>query len=272
MGAAAGADAGVLLATRVLAGVIIPFLVLAAFILLLRSGETARLFAWPINPQLTAMALGSAYAGGIVFFSRVLAARRWSAVALGFPAVVAFAGTLGVVTIVHWDRFTHDLMAFWVWTALYFTTPVLVLVAWLVNSRAAPRSPEDPATVPAPLRAVIAAVGAVLAVVGLWLLIFPGSAAAVWAWELSPLTARVIAATFFLPSLVAIGIALDGRWTSMRIPLEAQGAAALLGLVSAIVRREDLQGPDYAVAGFFVGLASLVVATTALYLTAWRRD
>ena len=268
----AGADVGVLRSTRVLAGVIIPFLVLAAFILLLQPQETARLFAWPINPQLTAMALGSTYAGGIVFFSRVLAARRWSAVALGFPAVAAFAGTLGVVTIIHWDRFTHDHVAFWVWTALYLTTPVLVLAAWLVNSRAAPRSPADPATVPANLRAVIAAAGTVLGVVGLWLLFLPGSAAAVWAWELSPLTARVVAATFLLPALVAIGIAVDGRWSSMRIPLEAQGAAALLGLISALVRREDLQGPDFAVAGFFIGLAGLLVATAALYLTARRRD
>jgi len=267
-----GAADRVLPVTRVLAGVIIPFLVLAAFVLLGRPHETGRLFAWPINPPMTAIALGATYTGGIVFFTRAMFARRWSSIALGFPAVVAFATTLGIVTVIHWDRFSHDLLAFWLWAGLYFTTPALVLLVWLANSRAAPRTSQDPATMPQALRAALAAVGGVLAVTGLVLLLVPEFAETTWAWTLSPLTSRTMAATFFLPAVVMVGIALDGRWSSTRIPLEAQGTSAVLALIGAVVRWEDLQGPGLAVVGFFGGLAALLVLTAALYSIARRGD
>ena len=34
---------------------------------------------------------------------------------------------LGIATVVHWDKFSHGHLAFWLWAGLYFTAPFLVL-------------------------------------------------------------------------------------------------------------------------------------------------
>jgi hypothetical protein len=87
-----GRDDHVCVPTRVLALVIIPFLLGAFVILYGFPSHTARLFAWPIKPTMTAMMLGSAYFGGAYFFVRVLAERHWSVIKNGFLPVVLFAG------------------------------------------------------------------------------------------------------------------------------------------------------------------------------------
>ena len=77
-----------LVSTRLLALVIIPFLLGAFVILYGFPRDTARLFAWPIKPTMTSMMLASAYLGGAYFFVRVLAERHWNVINGGFPPVV----------------------------------------------------------------------------------------------------------------------------------------------------------------------------------------
>ncbi|HEY3437318.1 MAG TPA: hypothetical protein VGK35_06485, partial [Actinotalea sp.] len=128
-------DDRVLTYTRVLAGVIIPFLLAAFVILYLFPGDTKRLFAWTIKPTMTSMMLASAYLGGAYFFARVLRERRWTVMKTGLPSVALFASLLGVATVLHWDKFNHQHVSFWTWATLYFTTPFLVVGAWLANRR-----------------------------------------------------------------------------------------------------------------------------------------
>jgi len=71
-------DDHVLVSTRLIALVIVPFLLRVRHPLLLPS-HTARLFAWPIKPTMTSMMLASAYLGGAYFFVRVLWVRHWNA-------------------------------------------------------------------------------------------------------------------------------------------------------------------------------------------------
>jgi hypothetical protein len=116
-------DDRVLVSTRVLALVIIPFLVGAFVILYGFPRHTARLFAWPIKPTMTSMMLASAYLGGAYFFVRVVAERHWSVIKGGFLPVVLFASLLGVATVIHWGVFNHGHVTFGIWATLYFTTP-----------------------------------------------------------------------------------------------------------------------------------------------------
>ena len=37
---------------------------------------------------------------------------------------------MGVATVIHWDRFVHTNVAFWLWAALYFSTPLLVFATF----------------------------------------------------------------------------------------------------------------------------------------------
>lgn len=121
--------------TRWLALLILPFLAVASVLLYLLPTETERLFAWTIQPPLTAMLLGSAYLGGIWFFVHVVWQGRWHRVRHGFPAVVVFASLAGVATLLHIDRFHAGHVSFVTWLRLYLTTPFLVLGVLLANRR-----------------------------------------------------------------------------------------------------------------------------------------
>ena len=79
-------DDRVLVATKVLAAIIVPFL--AAFALYVLPARTDW-FAWTIKPTMTPMIMGATYISGAYFFTRVLFASRWHRVHLGFRPVTA---------------------------------------------------------------------------------------------------------------------------------------------------------------------------------------
>ncbi|HET7800553.1 MAG TPA: hypothetical protein VFL38_09035 [Humibacillus xanthopallidus] len=232
-------DDRVLPATRVLAVVLVPILVAAFVILYGFPADTGRLFAWTISPRLTPMVLASAYLGGAWFFVRVARERRWAAVGAGFLAVCLFATLLGIATVLHWDRFNHGHVAFWLWATLYFVAPVLVLGAWLANSRvAAPPRPSERRIGPV-ARVVIATGGGLALVQGLVLFASPSLMIPLWPWQLTPLTCRVVGAIFCLGSagLVVIG---DPRWERLRLLVEVAAVMLTLMLVGGLRARGDL--------------------------------
>ncbi|MBN1248843.1 MAG: hypothetical protein JXC32_14375 [Anaerolineae bacterium] len=51
--------------TRVLAAIVVPFLVVAFGMLYLFPDSSGAVFAWPIKPHMSAMMLGATYLGGL---------------------------------------------------------------------------------------------------------------------------------------------------------------------------------------------------------------
>ncbi|SFR94656.1 hypothetical protein SAMN04487846_0997 [Microbacterium sp. cf046] len=263
------ADAGddrVLLVTRVVAIVIVPFLVVAAILLFGFPHRTGELFAWAIDPPLSAYMLASAYVGGIWFFVGVAVTRRWHRVAPGFPAVVVFAGALLVATLLHLDRFSQNL-SFFTWVTLYATTPFAVAWLWWLQRRSDDGRPDAvDARVPRLVRGMMLAVGAASLVTGAVMFIAPTLVIPVWAWELTPLTARVLGAVLSLPGVVAVGFLRDDRWSSFRILFQAQLVSLIAIACSLIAGRDALQWDRVATPAFlaliavaFAGYAALVV-------------
>lgn len=223
--------------TRVVAYVIIPFLVVAAFLLLVLPGGTEQHFAWTITPPVTAMLLGSAYAGGVWFFVQVAVQRHWHRVRHGFPAVLMFASLASAATFLHWDRFHFGHISFITWVVLYITTPVLVLLVVVFNTRADDGAPEGgDVTIPSPWRYVLALVGAAASVTGLVLFVVPSLLIGAWAWDVTPLTARIVGAVLTLPGMVNIWMLWDSRWSAFRWVFQAQ-LVSLACIVLAIVLR-----------------------------------
>ncbi len=249
--------------TRWLAIVIIPFLAIAFVILYGFPADTELLFAWNIKPPMTAMMLGSAYAGGVWFFWRVYRARAWREVKVGFPAVGTFATLLGIATILHWDRFIHDALAFWLWVILYWTTPFLVFGTLYRQLRvdADPHVAEP--VLPTAARIAFGLIGGFMVVVAVALFLAPEAFIPSWPWPLTPLTARVMSAMFALPGIVGLGIAIDPRWSVARIVLEAQVVSIALILGGAMRDRGSIDfGSPMAwvfVGGLSVFLAGLVI-------------
>ena len=232
-------DDRVLPTTRALSAFIAPFLLVAFVVLYGFPGSTARLWAWPIQSQMTSMLLAAAYLGGCWFFLRVLLVERhWAAVRMGFVSVALFASLLGVATVVHWDKFSHDKLAFWLWAGLYFTAPVLVVWAFLVNQRyAAEPAPDEPRLPRGPHR-VVAGMGALAVVTGLLMFLVPARAIAVWPWPLTALTARVVGAVFCLGA-AGLGVLLDDRWVAVRLMRRVQLVMFALISVAAVRARHE---------------------------------
>ncbi|HEU0181469.1 MAG TPA: hypothetical protein VFR16_04720 [Agromyces mariniharenae] len=268
----AGPEDRVLPYTRVLAFVIIPFLVAAAFLLLVLPGGTEQHFAWTIQPPVTAMLLGSAYAGGIWFFVQVAVQRRWHRVRHGFPAVLVFATLLGIATFLHWDRFHFGHVSFITWVALYVSTPVLVLVALILNVREDDGMPEgDDVEIPAPWRYVLALVGAASTVTGLVLFIMPSLLIGAWAWEVTPLTARVVGAVLTLPGLVNIWMLWDDRWSAFRRVFQAQLVSLACILLAIVVRLADFEWARPSAWLFAIGIVVSAAVYALFYFSLERR-
>jgi hypothetical protein len=265
-------DDRVLSATRALALVIVPFLLVAFGILFLRTSETGTLFAWQIAAPMSAMMLGTAYLGGAWFFARVALARRWHHVSAGFLPVTSFATFMLVATVLHWDRFNQGHVSFITWVVLYATTPALVLVVWLRNRRTDPGTlePHD-LRFPGAARTVIAAGGGFYVVVALLLLVSPEPMSGIWPWPLTPLTSRVVGGMLMLLGTFGLTIAADGRWSAARVPLQSLVVALAAGVVGAI-RAWDTFDLSRPFTWIYVGtLAGLLIVVPVGYRLVERR-
>jgi hypothetical protein len=265
-------DDRVLGTTRILAVVIVPFLLVAFGILFLRTSETGTLFAWEIAAPMSAMMLGTAYLGGAWFFARAAIARRWHHVTVGFIPVTAFATFMLVATLLHWDRFNQGHVSFSTWVLLYVTTPVLVLLAWLRDRSTDPGTLEDrDLRFPRGIRIAVAGGGAFYVAVALLLLVSPDPMTGVWPWPLTPLTARVIGGMLMLLGTFGLTIAADGRWSASRIPLQSLVIALGAGLLGA-ARSWETFDPGRPFTWIYLGtLVGLLVAVPVGYWWVERR-
>ena len=267
----AEADDRVLPLTRAVAWFIAPFLLLAFAVLWPVPTDTDALFAWHITPTLTAMVLGAAYLGGGYFFVRVGRATHWHTVKGGFVPVGTFAILLGIATVIHWGKFHHRHVAFWLWAGLYFTTPFLVGFVYLRNRRHdAPDDDTEP-RLPATAARLIGGVGALALATGLLLFAAPDTVIRYWPWHLTPLTARVMGAVFCL-GLAGIGAFVDRRWTSARLPLQVAAVMLVLILVAGARAHAQLDSGNVLTWVFVAGFGTLFVAVAVLYVGMERRS
>lgn len=269
----AGHDDRVLMTSRVLGAVIVPFLVAAAVPLFLFPADTGRWFAWNVQPRMTPLLMAAGYAAGAYFFARVAFARRWHRVHVGFVPVTAFTVFLAIATLSHLDRFDRGHVAFWIWTGLYVTTPVLVPLAWWRNRAADPGTvePSGDLALSRRVRSVLFGVAAVQSAVAIVLLLSPATMIAVWPWRLTPLTAQVVGGWFALPGVTALAMALDGRWSAVRITLHSQVIGLALILVGAARAWSDFDRANPLTYAFVAGLALLLAGLVTLWLACQAR-
>jgi hypothetical protein len=252
--------------TRWLSAVILPFLVVASVLLYLLPFATEQLFAWTIEPPLTAMFLASAYLGGIWFFVQAVRQRSWHRVKYGFPPVVLFATLLGAATLLHLNRFHAGHIAFLTWLTLYLTTPFLTLAALLLNRPADDGSPEDTDfRIPRAPRVLLAVLGILSLVTGLVIFAVPQTGIDAWAWTLTPLTAQVVGAILTLPGMVNLWLLLDARWSSFRWMFQAQLFSLVFLLSALVLGGSALNWSRPSAAVLVCGLVASLVAYAAFY-------
>src|SRR5437762_1319097 len=78
------------------AGVVVIVLVAAAVMLYFFPDKTTQLFAWTIQPTMSALIMGAGYGAGAYYFARVFLESKWHRVGIYFPAVATFTLVLGI--------------------------------------------------------------------------------------------------------------------------------------------------------------------------------
>jgi hypothetical protein len=228
--------------TRIVAAVVVPFLVLAFIILYFFPQQTGQHFAWPIQPNMTAMFMGAGYLGGAWLFVNAILGRPWHRIAPGFLPVTSFTVAMLLATLLHWDKFSHSRLGFILWLGLYIVTPLLVPFVWWRNRPADSGAPEsNDLTVPAVARYGLLLLGLIILVVAVAGFASPSWLIHMWPWNLSPLTARVMSGWFALLGVGGIVISRDRRWSAWKVGLQAIGLWHVLVVTAAFLNRADFR-------------------------------
>lgn len=248
--------------TRIVAAVVVPFLVLAFLILYFFPHLSGPRFAWEIQPPMTAMFMGAGYIGGSWLFINAFFGRRWHRVAPGFLPVTTFTVAMLLATVLHWDVFEPSHVPFILWLGLYVVTPFLVPLVWLLNRSADTGAPEEnDLVVPAMARWSLGALGVILLGFAVGGFVRPAWLIDLWQWTLSPLTARIMSGWLALMGVGGIVISTDARWSAWKVGLQSIGLWHLLVIVAAFIRRDDFANGlvNWYLVSVFVVLAGMVL-------------
>jgi hypothetical protein len=118
---------------------------------------------------------------------------------------------------------------------------------------------------PASAARVIAVVGGLSVLTGLFLFLLPGRAAAVWPWALTSLTARVLGAIFCL-GIAGLGALADRRWSSARILFQVAALMLALILIAGARGAGELDPSNALTWLAACGFAGVLAAIAAFYL------
>jgi hypothetical protein len=231
--------------------------VIAGMELFVGADDTDRFFSWTIEPPLTAAFLGAAYWAACVLLAWAARQPEWPRARTALPPVFTIAVLLLVATLIHLDRFHHDVYGRF-WVAVYvIVVPLLAYLVW-----AQPKGPpvEVPAALRLPgwLRAALGVQGAALLAFGVLLFVAPVDFASIWPWPLTPLTGRAIGA-FLCGFGVAVAFALwENDIDRLQGSALAWAALGALELLAVAIHAGDVAASGAATALYVAFFASVL--------------
>jgi hypothetical protein len=252
---------------RILLWTVVVLAAVEGFVLFVFSDRTDHLFAWTIEPPVTAAFLGAAYLSASVMAFLSVRSDRWRAARPMAVGVATVTPLLLAVTLVHLSKFRMSSLPGVAWLVVYASLTVLTpaLIAIQVRGMSRERARPQPAQT---------AIGLVLAVglcaIGGVLLLHPGSARSFWPWHLTTLSARAIGSWFVAHGLTAGWLAWRGDL--LRAPAAAVGYATFgaLGLAAVFRYRSTLHASSTWTAVTYVALALATVAGALVAFSASR--
>jgi hypothetical protein len=230
--------------------------------LFILTNVTDRFFAWTINPALTAAFLGGAYWASCSLEFLAAREREWVRARIAVPAVLLFTTLTLIVTLVHIDRFhLGPSFAFetrvltWVWIAVYALVPIVMAALLVPQLRAPGGDPPRLAPLPAWVRLALIVHAAIMAPLGVGLLLFPQAVAPLWPWMLTPLTARAIGAWLLSLGVAAAHASGENDWSRVR---PAVGSYVILAVLQFIALARYPADVNWATASAWVYIVFLL--------------
>lgn len=182
----------------------------AGFQLFILTEETARFFAWTVNPPLSAAFLGASYWSSCVLEYFAAREQSWARARIAVPAVLLFTTLTLITTLLHIGNFHLDVNSYplytvaaaWVWIAIYALVPLMMGILLVVQLRAPGSDPPRRYPLPSWMRGLVALQAVVMVLLGAALFLWPTQAIAFWSWMTGALSARAVGAW-----LLGLGIA-----------------------------------------------------------------
>lgn len=261
---------------RVALGVGAFLVFLAGLQLFVLTDRTDHWFAWTIQVPLTAAFLGAFYWTSIPLAAISATRRTWVDARVGIPGVFVFLVLTLVTTLLHLKLFhfhdTDDVArgAAWLWLVIYAGDPLLVLVAWIMQSRRKGADPPRTAPTPQWFVAVLGVQAVVVLAVGISMFAAPSTAAHLWPWPLTPLTARATSSWLIGLGLVLVAGMRERDWVRLRQATIAYCVLGVLGFV-AILRYPDTVAWSRPAAWVYTVMLAAVLLTGLAGVAAARR-
>jgi hypothetical protein len=116
------------------------------------------------------------------------------------------------------------------------------------------------------VRRVIGALGVGTVFIGLLFFLQPAFMIGLWPWKLTPLTASVMGTLFALAGVGAVCIALDARWSAVRIAFQSQMIALVLVVLAIVFSWANFRQANPLTWVFVAGMLFLLIASPLFYL------
>jgi hypothetical protein len=236
------------------------------------STETERLFAWTINPPLTAAFLGANYFAA--FFLALLAARErvWAYAAISYAVSVVFTTGTMVATLLHLDKFNFDNVNGWLWTIVYVTVPPYLVLVGIGQLRVRGEDPPRSAPIPGWLVVLVSLQAVIALVVGVLLFVAPSTSDELWSWTLTPLTARTVAAWSLALAAGLAFTAWQRDWPRVRIATPTYVAIPVLQFVALARFSDTVDWSDLKLWAYVVYLGGVLVLGLYGLRRSWAVD
>jgi hypothetical protein len=229
--------------------------------------HTEDLFAWTIEPPLTAAFMGGGYWASVALILLAARAPSWAHARIAIPSTLVFAALILIATFLHFDRFHEGHPIMFAWVGIYIVVPPII---GFFGARAALSPGSDPprdAPLPGWARAAVLVQTPMLPL-GVALFLVPEDVDGVWPWPLTPLTARVVAAFLIGLGLGAVHGLVEGDWLRLRPAAATSALFGVLQLVNVARYSDTFDWDDLRTWIYLVGLAYLL----AFGLEALRRS
>ena len=236
--------------------------------------QTETYFAWTIGSPLTASTLGAFYFGTMVF--GVLSAREgvWARVRGPALGLFVFTAVSLAATLMHIDKF-HLASQNWLtlnatrsWIVIYVLLPPLLLLTMILQVLAQGKDPERSSKFPAWFRIMLALHGLFGTSVAALLFLAPQMIAPIWAWPLTPLTARALSAWLVSFGALELQAVWENDWSRVRIMAFGCIVSSLFAMIALVRFAGEMNWQAAGGYGYIIYLLALL----AIGAFAWRQS
>ena len=268
----AGPELRMSLPLRIWIGVEVLFGIMSLVTISLTPGETARQFAWPIKPEVTAALLGGFYIAAASFYVLALFARRWENVRVFIIASILFSSVELLSTFLHWGKFSVGTTPFNVWFASYVLPPPLFLFFYVWHERrAAPIPYSDDEPLSPNLGMAMRILGGLLVLIAMFAFVLPALVVPIMPWTFSALTLRALSGWILALGAMLISVARENDRARARI-VSPFFVLLLPAIVFEVARYPDqVSWTHPTVYGGIVVLVLIFVLGIHLIRGDWRR-